>query len=155
MKLDFQWMVIKTRYRPLWEVTIAGPPRYPVWCRLVTVPTDPFTTFARPTGPFMSEWDPTRKYPNWRNRTSDLESDRRFWMGFWIEKPGFLFEFPCNHVSISLSFGDIRVWQTNGDRQTDNTDHYYSWLPHCGGPANKQIYHTSVYLNVLRYGHKW
>jgi len=27
-----------TRYRPLWDVTIAGPPRCPVWCRLVTVP---------------------------------------------------------------------------------------------------------------------
>jgi len=24
----------ETRYRPLWDVTIAGPPRRPVWCRL-------------------------------------------------------------------------------------------------------------------------
>jgi len=32
-----------TRYRPLWDVTIAGSPRCPVWCRLVTVSTDPFT----------------------------------------------------------------------------------------------------------------
>jgi len=38
------------------DVTIAGPPRCPVWCRLVTVPTDPFTTFTSPTGPFLSEW---------------------------------------------------------------------------------------------------
>jgi len=43
--------------------------------------------------------------------------------------PEFLFEF-----SISLSFGDIRVWQRDG--RTDNADHYYSWPPHCGGPAN-------------------
>jgi len=35
---------------------IAGPPRCPVWCRLVTVPTDPFTTFTSPTGPLLSEW---------------------------------------------------------------------------------------------------
>jgi len=45
-----------TMYRPSWDVTIAGPPRCPVWCRLATVPTDPFTTFTRPTGPFLSEW---------------------------------------------------------------------------------------------------
>jgi len=44
---------VKTRYRPLWDVTIADPPRCPLWCRLVTVPTDPFT---RPNGPFLSEW---------------------------------------------------------------------------------------------------
>jgi len=42
-------------YRPLLDVTIAGPPRCPVWCRLVTVPTFPFTTFTRPY-PFLSEW---------------------------------------------------------------------------------------------------
>jgi len=27
-----------------------------MWCRLVTVPTDPFTTFSSPTGPFLFEW---------------------------------------------------------------------------------------------------
>jgi len=48
--------IVSTRYRPLWDVTIAGSPRCPVWCRLVTVPTDLFTTFTRPTGPFLSEW---------------------------------------------------------------------------------------------------
>jgi len=69
----------------------------------------------------------TRKHPKWRNRTSDGR--------FWIGKPGFLFEFQSNHTSISLSFGDIRVWQT--DRRTDNADHCYSWPPHCGGIANK------------------
>jgi len=56
---------------------------------------------------------PTRKHPTWRNRTSDRESDGRF----WIEKSEFLFEFPCNHTSISPIFGDKRVCQT--DRQTD------------------------------------
>jgi len=44
-----------TRYRPLRDMTTAGPPQCPVWCRLVTVPTDPFTTFTRPTGPVLSE----------------------------------------------------------------------------------------------------
>jgi len=38
------------------DVMTAGLPRCPVWCRLVTVPTDPFTTFTRPTGPLLSEW---------------------------------------------------------------------------------------------------
>jgi len=66
-------------YRLLWDVTIAGPPRCPVWCRLVTVPTDLVTTFTRPTGPFLSERVvPTPKHPKWRNRTSDHESDGRF-----------------------------------------------------------------------------
>jgi len=53
-------------------VMIAGPPRCPVWCRLVTVPTDPFTTFTRPTGPFLS-WVgemATRKHSKCRNHTS-------------------------------------------------------------------------------------
>jgi len=53
---------------------------------------------------------PTRKHAKWHNRTSDREPDSRFWIG----KPGFLFEFPSNHMSILLSFGDIRVWQTDG-----------------------------------------
>jgi len=44
-------VTLKTRYRPLWDVTIAGPPR----CRLVTVPTDPFITVTRPTSTFLSE----------------------------------------------------------------------------------------------------
>jgi len=28
----------KSRYRPWWDVTIAGPPRCPVWCRLTAMP---------------------------------------------------------------------------------------------------------------------
>jgi len=32
------------------------PATVPIWCRLVTVPTDPFTTLTSPTGPFLSEW---------------------------------------------------------------------------------------------------
>jgi len=73
----------------------------------------------------------SRKYPEWRNRTSNCESDGRFWIG----KPRFQFEFPSNHMSISLSFGDICAWQR--DRETDNADQYYSWPPHCGRTANK------------------
>jgi len=44
----------------------------------------------------------TRKHSKWRHRTSNSESDGTFWIG----KPGFLFQFPSNHTSISLSFGD-------------------------------------------------
>jgi len=61
---------------------------------------------------------------------TDRESDGRFWIG----KPGFLFKFSSNHASISLSFGDIRIWQTDG--WMDNADHYYSWPPHCDWQAN-------------------
>jgi len=82
---------------------------------------------------------PTRKHPKWWKRTSDRESGGRF----WIAKPGFLFEFLSNHISISLSFGDIRVWQT--DRRTDNVDHYYSW-PHivAGQLINVPTVYTSI-----------
>jgi len=52
----------------------------------------------------------TQKHPKWQNRTSDREPDGRFWIG----KPRFLFEFPSNHMSISLSSGDIRMWLTDG-----------------------------------------
>jgi len=37
---------------------------------------------------------PTRKHSKWRSRTSDRESDSRFWIG----KPGFLFVFPSNRT---------------------------------------------------------
>jgi len=114
--IQTNWIVlnadIKTRYRPLWDVTIAGPPRCLVWCRLVTVSTDPFTTFTSPTNPFLSEWVKwQRKHPKWQNRTFDRESDGRFWIG----KPKFLsIAFHSNHRSISLSIGDIHLWQTDG-----------------------------------------
>jgi len=39
------------RFCPLCDGTIAGPLWWPVWCRLVTVPTDPLT---RPTAHFCS-----------------------------------------------------------------------------------------------------
>jgi len=57
----------------------------------------------------------------------------------WIGKPGFLFVFR----SISLSFGDIYVWQTNG--QT-SADHYYSWPLHCSRPANNVSQDMQGYL---------
>jgi len=59
----------------------------------------------------------TWKRPEWRNRTSDCESDDRFWIG----KPGFLSKFTRNHRSISFGVGDIRVWHTHRrtDRRTD------------------------------------
>jgi len=44
---------------------------------------------------------PTRKHP-----VAKLMVDS--------ESPILLFEFPSNHTSFSLSFGDIRVWQTDG-----------------------------------------
>jgi len=96
---------LETRYCPQWDATIAGPQR-----------------LRDNACPKVS----TKKCPKWRNRTSDRESGGRFWIG----KPGFLFEFPTNHMSVSLSFRDICVWDT--DWRTDNADHYYSCPPHCG-----------------------
>jgi len=88
---------------------------------------------------------PIRKHTKWPNHTSYRESDGRLWIG----KPGLLFKFPNNHTSISFSFGDIRMWQT--ERQIDNMDQYYSWPPHCGGPANvtQSISITNTFLNLL------
>jgi len=86
---------------------------------------------------------PTWKNPKWRNRTSDRESNSRFWIG----KPSFLFEFPSNHMSISLSFGYIHIWQTDG--WTDNADHCHSWPPGCSGPANKFIAAAKVRTYAL------
>jgi len=66
---------------------------------------------------------PTQKHPKRWNRTSDRESDGRVWIG----KPSFL-------VTTGLSRLVSEIFAC--DRQMDNADHYYSWLPHCGGPAN-------------------
>jgi len=87
----------------------------------------------------ISVWMGTLEYPKWRNRTFDRESDGRFWIG----KPRFLFEFPSNHTSISLSFGDIRVWQTDG---RTSADHYYSWPPHCDGKSTSCIKYIKIPL---------
>jgi len=93
-----------------------GPPRCPVWCRLVTVPPNQFTTFTRPTGPFLSELAKCQPGNTQNGGTVWCTSDRKSDGRFWIWKPGFLFEFSSSHMFISLSFGDIRVWQT--DRRT-------------------------------------
>jgi len=69
----------------------------------------------------------TRKHPKWQNCCYNHESDGRFSIG----KPCFLFEFPSNYMSISLSFRHSCVT----DRHTDYLDYYYIWPPHCGGPA--------------------
>jgi len=114
----------KTTYYPLWEVTIAGFPRCPVWSRLVTVPTDPLTTFTSPTGPFLSEW---AKCQPGNIQDGETYFRSRIWWQMLNVEAKFVFEFLSNDMFISLSFGDIRMWLT--DRRTDNTDHYYSW-PH-------------------------
>jgi len=59
----------KTRHHPIWDLTIAGPPQCPVWCWLVTVPTDPFSTFTSPTDPFLSEWAKCQPGNNQNGRT--------------------------------------------------------------------------------------
>jgi len=99
----------KTRYHPLWDVMIPGLPQCPVWCRLYS------TVYQR-------KWP---GHPKLQNRTSDPESNGRLWIG----KPRFLFEFPSNHMSISLSFEDIRMWQT--DRWTDGR---ITWTITIAGP---------------------
>jgi len=100
---------INTRYRPLWDVTIASRPQCPVWCCL----------YSRLQ--FIGE--------------SDTETPKvvalYFWSWIWWQilnrEALILLEFPCNNTSISLIFGDTREWQTDG--WTDNVDRYYS-SPH-------------------------
>jgi len=108
-------------------VTIAGPLWCPVWCWLVTVPADPFITFTRPTSPFLSEWvkcQPRMAEPYFRlrNLMADSESGS-----------------PSSYSSLIVTIGlSHLVAETFAcDRQTDNTDHYYSWSLHCDEPANK------------------
>jgi len=146
------WVVVTNfstnKASSLWDAMTAGLPQCPVWCRLVSA--DPFTTVTMPTSPFLSEWAKCQhgNHPKWRNRTSDHESDGRLWIG----KPGFLFEFPSNHMSISL--------HVTCDRQTDwqieNVNHYYSWPPHCGEPAkNSELSQSKmnqyIYLDWHQY----
>jgi len=102
-----------------------------VWCRLATVLTHPFTTFTSPTGPFLSEWANCRP-GNTQNggtvlSTANLMADSE--PGSPISSSRFLVTIRL--VSEILAF----------NRQTDSADHYYSWPPHCGGPANKNLCH--------------
>jgi len=132
-----------TRYRLLWDVTTAGPPRCPVWCRLVTVPTDPFTTFTSPTGPFLSEWAKCQPGNTQNGGTilpilylmEDSESGNPSSYSHFIVTIG------LSHLVLEMIACD---WQT--DRRTDNADHYYSWPPHCGGTAYKT--HLELYNNL-------
>jgi len=127
-------------------MTIADPPRCPVWCRLVTFPTDSFTTFTRPTGPFLSEW---AKYQlgNTQNGgtilpIANLMADSE--SGSPVSYSSFI-------ITICLSRLVPEIFTC--DRQTtDNAHHCYSWPPHCGKPAsNCEVLHTST--NVRKHEH--
>jgi len=119
------------------DVRIAGPPRCPVWCRLVTVPTDSFTTFTSPTGPFLSQWAKCQPGNTQNGGTvlpiANLMADSE--SGSPVSYSSFLVTIFRLSRLVSEIFACDR--QTDSLRQTDNADHYYSWPPHCGGPANK------------------
>jgi len=125
--------IVITSYRPLWDVTIAGPPRCPEWCRLVTVPIYLFATFTRPTGPFLSEWMKCQPGNTQNGGTilpivnlmEDSES-----------------ESPVSYLSLLVTIclsGLVSVIFAC-DRQTDNTDHCYSWL------STNEMVLTQVFL---------
>jgi len=111
--------------------------------------------FSQPLEQHSSPWTPLSprichfqflcgKRTKWWNCTSNHEYDGRYWIG----NPKLLFTFHSNNMSISLSFGDICVWQT--DREIDSSiDHYYNWPPHCGRPANKE-FEKSYSSSILR-----
>jgi len=102
-----------TRYRPLWDVTIAGMPRCPECCHLYG------TVYQR--GRTGNTQNGRSALPI-ANLVADSES------GSPNSYSSFL-------VTICLS---RFVSETFEDRWTDRqTDHYYSWSPHCGGPSNK------------------
>jgi len=107
-----------TRHGPLWDVTIAGPPRCPVWCLLVTVHCGNTQNGGTvlPIANLVAD--------------SELVSP--------VSYSSFL-------VIICLSHLVSEMWQT--DRQTDNANSHpqkKSW--HCGGLANNvKITYTRMY----------
>jgi len=121
----------------VWDVTIAGPPpRCQAWCRLVTVSTDPFTTFTRPTSPFLSERVMKCQPGNTKNGgtvlpIANLMADPELGS-------------PSSYLPFILTIGLSRLISEifTCDRETDivcNADHYNSWPPYCDGPANNKL----------------
>jgi len=109
----------------------------------VTVPTDLFITFTRPTGPFLSEWAKCQPRNTQNGLTvlpiANLMAESE--SGSPVSYSSFLV-----NMFMSLSFADICVWQTDRrtDGRMDNVDHYYSWPPHCHEPANRSWGTTTV-----------
>jgi len=116
-------------YRPLWDETIAGPPRCPVCCRLVTVPTDPFTIFTSPIGPFLSEWAKCKPGNTQNGGTilpiANLMADSE------SGSPDSYLSFLVT-IRLSRLVSEIFACDRQTDGQTDDADHYYS----CGRPVN-------------------
>jgi len=126
------------KYRLLWDVTTAGPPRshsstisnligpaqsgFPMsWFFPTPTTTCVLVNSTRPQNlPFSVFFG---SCPKWQNHTSSHKSEERFGIG----NPKFLFAFHSNHRSISLSFGDIcdSACDRQTDRQMDNMDHFY------------------------------
>jgi len=108
-------------------VTIAGPLWCPAWCRLVTLPTDPFTTFTSPTDPFLSEWAKCQPGNTQNGGTvlpiANLMAD---------SESGNPSSYSSFIVTIRLCLSrfvlEIFVCDRQMDRQTDNADHYYSHI---------------------------
>jgi len=116
---------------------IAGPPRCPVWCRLVTVPTDPFTTFTSPTDPFLSEW--VKCQPGNTQNGGTVLPIAKLMADYESRSPISYSGFLVIVISLSHSVSKMLACDRQTDEQTDNVDHYYSWPEHCGGPANSCI----------------
>jgi len=125
-------------FYPLWDVMIAGLPRCPVWCRLLTVSTDSFNSVS---GPFLSEWAKCQPGITLNGVTvlliANLIGDSE--SGSPVSYSSFL-------ITICLSRLVSEIFAC--DRQMDNADHYYSWPPHCGRPANK-ICSIIVFLAII------
>jgi len=120
------------------------PPQCPVWCRLVTVPTDPFTIFTSPTGPFRSEWAKRQLGNTQTGGTvlpiANLMADSE------LKSPVSYSSFLVT-IRLSRLVSEIFACDRRRDRQTDNADHYYNWPPRCGGPAKKQCAPDSEYIS--------
>jgi len=112
----------KTRYCPLWYVTIAGPPHCPVWCHLDGI------VYRRddPETPKMAE-------PYFR-------SDGRF--RSLVSYSSFL-------VTICLSRLVSEIFAC--DRWTDNVNHYYSWPHNVAGQLIKLAL-TQIYKRHIQSG---
>jgi len=107
----------ETMYRRWWDVTIAGPLRCPLWCRLVTVPTAVYSlhSLAQPAHFCLNGRSANPETP----KLAERYFRSRIWWQILKREAQVPIRVSYNHTSISLSFGDIRVWQT--DRRTTRT----------------------------------
>jgi len=111
-------------------VTIAGPPRYPVWCRLYS------TVY----------W--IKRPGNTQNGGTVLPI-ANLMVDYVSGSPDSYSSFLVT-ICLSRLVSEMFACNRQTDRRT-SADHYYSWPSHCGGPAKKTSHYTPGWLIQLKY----